>query len=122
MKYMNKEVLGFLIVGGLNTGITYAIYYAMLQFVNFNIAYIISYVSGIIISFLLNGRYVFHTKLTLTKALKYPLVYIAQYIINVIVLNLLVKYGIVNETFAPIIVIVVSLPVTFILSKYILKN
>jgi len=119
---MNKEIIRFLFVGGFNTIATYGIYLMLLLFFSYNISYSISYISGIVISFLLNGKYVFKVKLTLAKAIKYPIVYIVQYIINVGMLNLLVKNNMVNEIVAPILVIVVSLPVTFILSKNILKK
>ncbi|MFJ8457689.1 GtrA family protein [Lysinibacillus xylanilyticus] len=119
---MNKEFIRFLFVGGFNTVATYCIYLMLLAYVGYNFAYGISYISGIVISFLLNAKYVFNVKLTVKKAIGFPIVYVVQYIINVIVLNLLVKNNIVNEVIAPIIVIVVSIPLTFILSKYILKK
>ncbi|MFJ7736036.1 GtrA family protein [Lysinibacillus sp. NPDC097287] len=119
---MNKEIIRFLFVGGFNTIATYGIYLMLLLFFSYNISYSISYISGIAISFLLNSKYVFKVKLTFSKAIKYPIVYVVQYIINVIVLNLLVKNSIVNEMIAPILVIIISLPVTYILSKYILEK
>ncbi|MBD8519551.1 GtrA family protein [Lysinibacillus fusiformis] len=122
MKCMNKEFIRFLCVGGFNTVATYCVYLTLLSYIGYNFAYVISYISGIVISFLLNAKYVFNVKLTFKKAIGYPIVYIVQYIINVIVLNLLVKNNIVNEVMAPILVIVISIPLTFILSKYILKK
>lgn len=122
MKYMNKEFSKFILVGVTNTVVTYIIYLVFLQFFEYNIAYGISYLSGIAISFILNGTYVFKTQLTIVKALKYPIVYIVQYLINFTVLNVLIKYIYINEMIAPLLVIIISIPITFTLSKTILKN
>lgn len=122
MKYLNKEFSNFVVVGITNTAVTYIIYLVFLSFFEYNIAYGISYLSGIVISFILNGKYVFKTQLTIIKALKYPVVYIVQYLINLVVLNLLIKYIYINEVIAPLIVIIISIPITFTLSKIILKK
>ncbi|MFF5993861.1 GtrA family protein [Lysinibacillus sp. KU-BSD001] len=122
MKFMNKEFFRFLIVGGINTVTTYIIYALFLLFLEYNFAYIISYVSGIIVSFILNGKFVFKVHLTLEKAIKFPLVYVVQYMINFLVLNFLIKQLAIHELIAPVIVIIISIPITFILSKVILKK
>lgn len=119
---MNKEFMRFLIVGGANTLITYAIYLLFLPIFNYNIAYGTSYVSGIVISFILNAKFVFNTNLTFGKAIKYPLVYVVQYIINVILLNVFIESLNINDKLAPLIVIIISIPITFVLSKLILKK
>ncbi|WP_413788915.1 GtrA family protein [Psychrobacillus mangrovi] len=122
MKFLNKEFIRFLIVGIINTATTYVIYLILLFYFHYNFSYIVSYLCGIIIAFLLNTKYVFNTTLTFKKAIKYPIVYLLQYILNVIVLNVLVENKILNEVLAPVLVIIISLPVTFFMSKYILKK
>lgn len=122
MKYMNKEFSKFILVGVTNTVVTYIIYLLFLMLFEYNIAYGISYLSGIVISFVLNGKFVFKASLTIGKALKYPLVYIVQYVINLVVLNVLIEYISINEKVAPLLVIIISIPITFIMSKTILKN
>ncbi|MEK5146086.1 GtrA family protein [Psychrobacillus sp. FSL K6-4615] len=122
MKFLNKEFFRFLIVGLVNTAATYILYLILLLFLNYNISYIISYLSGILIAFLLNAKYVFNVRLTVGKAVKYPVVYIFQYILNVFMLNALVENRILHETLAPLLVIIISLPITFFMSKFILKK
>ncbi|KGR90035.1 hypothetical protein CD30_13740 [Ureibacillus massiliensis 4400831 = CIP 108448 = CCUG 49529] len=121
-RFMNKEFIRFLFVGIFNTVSTYVSYLILLPFLNYNLAYLISYLSGIIISFLLNTKYVFKVDISFKKAIKYPLVYGIQYLLNVVILNLLVGNNLINEVLAPIIVIIISVPITFFLSKYILKR
>lgn len=122
MKFLNREFIRFIIVGLINTISTYLIYLFLLNFISYNVSYIISYISGVAIAFILNSSYVFKTKITLRKTIKYPLVYLFQYIINALVLNILIKNGVVNEILAPVLVVVFSIPVTYLLTKFILKG
>ncbi|MEO1646494.1 MAG: GtrA family protein, partial [Chloroflexota bacterium] len=74
-KFIKSETLRYIIVGGLNTGITYLIYLLVLLFAQYIIAYTVSYVSGIVISYVLNSLLVFRQPLQWSKAIQYPVVY-----------------------------------------------
>ncbi|SDH58680.1 Putative flippase GtrA (transmembrane translocase of bactoprenol-linked glucose) [Aneurinibacillus thermoaerophilus] len=118
---MNKEFFRFLIVGGLNTGITYGIYLVLLLGFPYVLAYSGSYIIGVFISYYLNSKIVFQTNFSIKKMLQFPLVYVVQYVINTMFLYFLVQMNI-SEKLAPILVVILSIPITFILSKYILKK
>ncbi len=122
MKLTNKEFLKFLISGGLNTLATYGIYLALIDFVDYKISYSISYVCGIVISFFLNALFVFKQKVSLRSFIKYPIVYIVQYLINLLMLFALVKIFHIPEIFVPLIVTIVTIPITFVLSKLIIRT
>lgn len=122
MKFINKEFIKFLIVGVINTFSSYVIYLMFITFMTYNVSYTLSYFCGIVISYILNSVFVFKVNLTLKNAFKFPLVYIVQYLLNIILLNVFVKYTIINEVFAPILIIIISVPLTFVLSKIILKK
>lgn len=111
----------FLIGGGLNTAFTYAAFLLLNLFLEAVAAYTIIYVLGIMISYLFNTYYVFKAKSTVSKALKFPLVYVIQYILGVTLLSLLLEYGF-DSHVAMIGVITVSLPVTFLVSRAILSR
>ncbi len=117
-----REYTSFLICGGLNTLLTYAVYALCLLFWPYKLSYSLSYVSGIFISYYLNSRFVFQEKVSLGKFLQYPLVYLAQYLLGIAILHLCIEYLHISEWLAPFIVIVLSLPVTFVLSKFIIKG
>lgn len=122
MTFINREFSRFVIVGGANTLLGYLIYALALLFAPYIVAYTISYVAGIFISYYLNSRFVFKANLSLAKALQYPLVYGAQYLIGVGLLRLFVETLTISELLAPAFVVACTLPVTFVLSRLIIKR
>lgn len=119
---LQKEIIRYLIVGGLNTVVTYVLYLLILNVSNITIAYTTSYILGILISYFLNVIFVFKTKVSIKKFFQFPLVYVVQYFLNTFFLIILVKNLNVNEKLAPLIILIISIPITFILTKVILGN
>jgi len=117
-----KEYVSFLLCGAANTGLTYALYALFLFFVPYKLSYSLAYVCGIVISYYLNSKFVFKQPVTLAKFLKYPAVYIVQYGLGIIILYVCIDILGVSKWLAPIVVIVISLPVTFVISKLIIKG
>ena len=122
MRYTNKEFIKFAVVGLINTATTYIIYILLLNFLSYGISYTISYIGGIFISYVLNSYYVFKEKLNAKKMIQYPLVYLVQYGINAVMLYLLVGWLSMREEYAPLLVIIITIPITFILSRLIIKK
>lgn len=108
--------------GGVNTALTYGIYLALGAIIHYQIAYGIAYVAGVVFSFFFNTRLVFKTRMSLIKFLRYPLVYLVQYIFSALVLMLLVENGWLSEKVAPLLVVLASIPLTYILSKILLRD
>jgi putative flippase GtrA len=121
-KLLNKEFLKFVISGGINTIATYLVYLLLLIFLNYSLSYTISYVSGIFLSYYLNTVFVFKEKVSFVKFLKFPVVYLVQYLINIFMLYVLVEYLHISTQVVPLIVIVVTIPITYTLSKFIIKS
>lgn len=117
---MSKQFFRFLIIGSFNTGVTYLLYLALLYLLPYSVAYTISYILGIIVAYILNSKIVFKSNISIKKIAIYPIVYIIQYLINIGGLFFLVDLLGVEQKIAPIIIIGVSIPITFILNKYIL--
>ena len=63
----------------------------MLTFLPYLAAYAISYLLGIVLSYLLLTRFVFRAPPRLSTAVRFPLVYVAQYLLGSAVLALLVE-------------------------------
>ncbi len=118
----NSSFVRFIIIGLINTGLTYLIYILFNLFLNYKIAYTISYLAGIAISYFLNSKIVFRVNISLKKMILFPLVYIFQYLLNLFCLEFLVKYVKINENIAPIIVTIISIPIIFLLSRFVLKK
>lgn len=110
----------FLIVGAVNTIVTYLIYVTLVLFCAYPVAYTVTWALGIFISYFLNARLVFRIKLRLVSALQYPVVYLAQYVIGLVLLYLLVERAHFSKFVAPILVVFVSAPITYVLSRYVI--
>src|SRR4051794_31289578 len=122
MRGAMSEFARFVVAGGVNTGISYAAYLLLLAFLPYLAAYTIAYLFGIALSYLLLTRFVFRTGPRLSTAVRFPLVYVAQYLLGSTVLTLLVEAFGIRASIAAIVAIVVSIPVTFALSRIVLRN
>lgn len=121
-KYINKQFLRFLIGGFLNTGLSYLLYLVFLNFWSYKVSYTLSFIIGIIVAYLYNSKWVFNSKLSWVKVLKYPLIYCIQYLLNLIALYALVEKMHINDKVSPLIATVLIIPVTFVLNKMILQG
>ncbi|MEK4519895.1 GtrA family protein [Paenibacillus sp. FSL H8-0122] len=122
IRLLNKEFLKFVISGGINTLATYLVYLLLLLFLNYSLSYTVSYISGIFLSYYLNTVFVFKEKVSFIKFLKFPMVYLTQYLINILMLYVLVEHLGLSTKVVPLIVIVVTIPITYVLSKLIIKS
>lgn len=112
-----REFMRFVICGIINTLITFLIYLGCLYMVGYSLAYTFSFICGIFISYYLNSRYVFQKALSWRRALQYPLVYLAQYVLGISSLYLLVEILDLSEIVAPVFVVLITVPATFLLSR-----
>jgi putative flippase GtrA len=114
--------LRFLLTGALNTILTFAIYVVLKTVVEYQVAYFASYVSGIIFSYFMNVLFVFKRRISLKTAMRFPFVYVVQYVSGALFLELLVRVLRLSATFAPLLVIFLTLPLTFFLSRLVFSK
>ncbi len=122
LQQSHREMLLFLVFGGINTLLSYLIYLTGLLVVPYPVAYTFSFVAGIFISYCLNSVFVFREKLRVAKALQYPMVSIVQYVVGLGLLYLLVERAHVSKLVAPFVVVLLLLPLTYRLSRYIIRR
>ncbi|MDR9753892.1 GtrA family protein [Pseudomonas sp. SZMC_28357] len=120
-KFFNVEFIKFLIVGSINTGAGYIFYLAFIQVMAYTYAYSLSYALSVVVSYVLNARFVFNEPLSLKKLLAFPLVYIVQYITGLCLVYIAVEKLSIPPVLAPLLIIIVTLPVTFLLARLIVK-
>ncbi len=116
-----KTALRFLVSGAFNTGVTLLLYWLLLHFLHYQWAYLASYCSGVLLSYLLNTRYVFRARHTWLRLATFPLIYLTVYALGALALRLSVGYLKVPEAFAPLLSIAVTLPVSFLLTRALLR-
>lgn len=115
------EILRFLAVGILNTTLCYGGYLLLLHWLRYEIAYTIAYLAGIALSYVLNALIVFRQPLRRRAALRYPLVYIVQFLLGLVLLKVLIEFCGIANWLAPALVIVLTIPVTFLMSRAIVR-
>jgi putative flippase GtrA len=121
-KFINSELIRFLLGGLLNTIITYLIYLYLIIFFNYLFAFSVTFLIGIVFAFIINSMYVFKTPLKLRRFIQYPVIYSMQYFLGLIILFLLVNYFHISQLLAPLFNIFILVPFTFILNRHFLKG
>jgi putative flippase GtrA len=116
-----RRWISFLIGGGLNTGLTYCLYLLLSYLIDYQIAYAVAYVAGIVFAYFFNSKVVFKVEHSLIGMLIYPTIYLVQYIFGALLLNLLVEHLHLHKAIAPILVILLLLPSSYLLNKIVLK-
>ncbi len=119
LRIVKSRFFRFLVSGGLNTVITFGLYLALLKIISYQASYTIAYLTGIVISYLLNRFFVFKSHRNIQSILLFPLIYIVQYSFGMCVLWLWVERMGLSEAVGSFIAIVLSIPVTFILTRFI---
>lgn len=118
----HNEFARFLLVGATNTVFSYVLYLLLLALMPYLYAYSMSYAAGVVLSYVLNSRFVFRQSLSLAKFLQFPAVYVIQYALGATLLWLLVGQVSLSPELAMLAVVVLTIPVTFLVSRFILKR
>lgn len=122
-KFEVREFITFAIVGVINTATYYGFYLVGLK--GLGLAYMISHFSAVIlsmiISFFLNSYVTYKVKPTLKKFLMYPLTQLVNIAVTAILLYILVDGLHVNSSIAPLAALIVTVPVTFVVTGKVLK-
>ncbi len=116
---MQSSFTRFLISGGLNTALTYGLYLLLLLVIPYQWAYTLVYLLGIALAFALNRTYVFKSHRGLFSLALLPLIYVLQYLLSVSMLWGLVAVLGVSHVLAPLLVILITVPATYLLSRFV---
>lgn len=119
---INSEFFRFLLVGLGNTLVTYVAFLLLLTLLPYLYAYSLAYCIAVLNSYFMSVRFVYKKKASLQSFFKFPFVYLAQYFIGASILWLLVgKVGI-APAWAMVVVIIVTVPITFLASRFVFRN
>lgn len=119
------QFIKFGLVGASNTLISYSIYYfALVAGLHYQLGNLIAYIITVFISFLINGNWVFKKQDNEARGFWIPLlkVYISygltSLVLNSILLYIQIDLFGMKEEIAPIINLVITIPLNFLLNKY----
>ncbi|MCI2802597.1 GtrA family protein [Staphylococcus pettenkoferi] len=124
LNQLHLEIIKFVIVGGINTFNYYVVYLLLLKVLN--VQYLVSHITGfivaLIISYYLNCYFVYKVQPTLRKFLQFPVTQLVNVGMQTLLLFIFVRFFHINSVIAPFAGLIITIPVTFILSKYILRD
>ena len=116
------ERLRFVLAGAGTTLFSYAIYLGLLRWWTPMPAYAVAYLAGIVFAYAVNSRWVFRGRWTWSGLLLYPLVYAVQDAISFAVFAVLIAHLHVPAALAPLLVVIIALPATYLLGKRIVYH
>ncbi|RDY23668.1 GtrA family protein [Romboutsia maritimum] len=125
LKHKIIEYIKFNIIGISNFLISQMVY--LLLFLKLKLNYILAYtitsVLSIIAAYFLNSKFTFkENKLSLKKFYLTGLVYIFEYILNLGIIILMIKYLSFSKIIAPLIAPLFSTPLIFFLMRFVIKK
>ncbi|HFQ2241218.1 TPA: flippase GtxA [Staphylococcus aureus] len=120
----HAEILKFIIVGGINTLNYYVVYLLLLKLlhIEYMISHITGFLVGFVISYYLNCYFVYRVKPTWRKFISFPITQIVNVSLQTVLLYVFVSWLNLPAEIAPFAGLVITIPITFVLSKWILKD
>jgi putative flippase GtrA len=112
----------FLIAGLVNTGVSYVAYLLLLRVAPYRTAFTIAFLFGILFSYALQSRFVFRRQAGWRSFSRFPFVYVAQYLAGLGLVSLLVEWWAVPAWLAPLLVLAVTIPLTYVLTRAVFKG
>ena len=122
---INKEAIGeiirFSVVGVLVTAIHYVVYWLLQLVVNVNIAWTAGYIAGFVVNYYLSAHYIFREKTSVENGAGFGGAHLVNYFLQMVLLNFFIWLGFSAEM-APIGVYAVSIPVNFLLVRFVFQH
>jgi putative flippase GtrA len=116
-----SEFLKFIVSRGVCAIFSYGLYLALLLVVRYEIAYVVSYAAGIALAYFVSSRFVFQVAMSPRSAARFPLVYLAQFVVSFVLLRIAVQLVHIPPSIAYAIAVAVTIPLTFSLSRWIMR-
>lgn len=116
--FFSKQFIMFVFIGVINTfnGVIFSYIYS--GFLNENVAFIFGYISGLVISYILNSYVTFKEKLEFNKFIKFAVSYIPNFIIQNIVVFIVFNMMGLHKLIAYGLAAVIGVPITFVFMKF----
>ena len=115
--FLSWQFIKFIIIGVINTLSTTIFASLFPKSINANIAFILGYLMGTIISYVLNSIFTFKEKFVISKYIKFFISTIPNYLVQQV--SVIVIYNMLgmNRYIAYLLAAIIGVPVTFILLK-----
>ncbi|CEP81538.1 GtrA family protein [Paraclostridium sordellii] len=116
--FISKQFIYFLIIGVVNTfnGVIFSYIYSSIF--NENLSFVLGYISGLFISYLLNSFITFRQPLSLKKFINFSVSYIPNFIIQNVTVFVVFNILGYHKLLAYILAAVLGVPITFLFLKF----
>lgn len=112
----------FLIVGGISTGVNYAVFFVLLDGLGmrYQLASVCGFLSGVLVGFPLNKAWTYRdsSKMTATVIYSYIAVYLASLLINIAAITMLVDLMHIEPRIANLVTIIITTMTNFLGTKF----
>lgn len=116
------EMLRFLAGGVANTILSLALYWALLPTLDYGAAYAISFTVGIFSGYAINTFFVFRTHWSWRKLIAFPLLHLINLLAGLTVIFISINALSIDARLAPVFGIATTLPINFILTRWLIKS
>jgi len=119
--FYSKQFIIFVLIGIVNTFNGTVFSYIYSSFLSANVAFLPGYISGLLISYILNSFITFKEKLSFQKLIKFTVSSMPNFIIQYMVVIICNMMGF-NKLFAYMLAAIIGVPITFLLLKFFAFN
>lgn len=116
------RVLRFLVVGGANTAVTYALFVALAQVLPPQIAYTLVFALGLAFTVLVTGRWVFEARRSVAASAAYAGWYLGVYAVGLLVLAVLEQLGVQRPLLLGLGVLAVTTPLNYVGGRLVFRG
>ena len=117
MKFGNLYLIRFIILGVINTILTYFLYLILLFLLPYVWAYSITYLFGLTISYFLSSYWVFKKNIAIKSGMYFLIYHLSNYLVNIMALWIFIDLIGLSEKIAPLITISLLTPIFYLISK-----
>lgn len=117
---MKRQILTFAAVGVINTATYYCLYLLFLNWLPYLFAHVVAFVTSMVGSFFLNARFTYRTRPTWRKFLLFPLTNVANFLVTTSGVYVIVDVLHAGSRFAPLLASAAAIPVTFVVSRWVM--
>jgi putative flippase GtrA len=119
---MLRQGMRFLLVGGINTGITYGLYCVLVFWWHPQLAWLTVFLLGLALGFYGHTRLVFKGRLGHRKAVGYTLLQLLLYALSSAMIYIAMQHVGLGPRAAAGAAIAINVPISFLLSRWILSD
>ncbi len=122
LRRISGQAVRFAMVGVANTALYYVCYRLFLPVAPYLVAHVLAWCFAVVFSFFANCRFTYRVRPTWGRFALFPLTTLAAFLISTSGAVLLVEGAGVSEQYATLIAGMVAIPVTFLLTTYVLTG